>query len=67
MKRETREEAIAKLNDEMLQQLQELRGKLRAAFEDSPDYPSDATDRLWSFGPWGVGPNVHLNCNPTYQ
>ena len=67
VRRETREEAVAKLNNEMLQQLQELRGKLRAAFEDSPDYPSDAVDRIWSFGPWGVGPNVLLNCDPTYQ
>ena len=66
-RREMGDEAVAKLNAETLRQLQELREKLRAAFEGSPDYPCDAVDRIWSFGPRGVGPNVLLNCVPTYQ
>ena len=61
------EVAIAKLNDEMLEQLHELREKLRAAFRDAPEYPSDVVDRIWSFGPRGVGPNILLNCVSAYQ
>eukprot|EP00731_Ephydatia_muelleri_P016612 Em0009g1036a len=64
--RETREEddvATVKLNDETLEQLCELREKLRVAFEGTPEQASGATDRIWSFGPRGSV----LNCVPTYQ
>ena len=59
--------AAVKLNDETLEQLRELREKLRVAFGGASEYTSDAADRIWSFGPRGVGPNVLLNCVPTYQ
>ena len=66
-KGESPDVAAVKLNDETLEQLRELREKLRVAFGGAPEYTSDAADRIWSFGPRGVGPNVLLNCVPTYQ
>ncbi|XP_064391164.1 elongation factor-like GTPase 1 isoform X2 [Halichondria panicea] len=59
-----------KLNQETIEKLLELKSSLKSAFE-SPCHGDtkweNAVDRIWSFGPKHIGPNILLNCVSSYQ
>ncbi len=59
-----------KLNQKIIDKLLELKSSLKSAFDshchDNATWV-DAVDRIWSFGPKHVGPNILLNCIPSYH
>ena len=58
------------LNQETVDRLHELRASLKSAFESSSHDNTnweEAVNRIWSFGPKHMGPNILLNYISTYQ
>lgn len=59
-----------KLNQETVEKLFELKTKLQSIFSssthDGTDW-EDTVNRIWSFGPKHMGPNILLNCVSTYD
>lgn len=59
-----------KLNQETVDKLLELKSSLKSVFDSHCHDNStwvDAVDRIWSFGPKHIGPNILLNCIPSYH